>query len=86
MVSSMSFDKIYAGRVGHHFGLISQEHRQFESVTRIQIYCPGDGMVDLAGLEPAAERRVGSSPTWGTKLESSDECYGIVNVSKELHR
>lgn len=35
---------------------------------------------------PGSKERAGSSPVARTKLESSDECYGFVNVSKELHR
>ena len=31
-------------------------------------YCPGDVMVAMRVLEARAEMRVGSSPTWGTKL------------------
>lgn len=38
-------------------------------------------MVDLAVLEAAAERRVGSSPTWGTKYYDN-----IPNAKKQWHR
>ena len=35
-------------------------------------------MVDLAALEAAAERRVGSSPTWGTILKHIKDKLGTV--------
>jgi hypothetical protein len=36
-------------------------------------------------LEAIAEGIESSSLSLRTKLESSDECHGIVDVSKELH-
>ena len=39
----------------------------------IEENCPGDVMVAMRVLEARVERRVGSSPTWGTKLGSVAE-------------
>ena len=37
--------------------------------TKFRSNCPGGGMVDTTDSKSVVERRAGSSPAWGTKLQ-----------------